>query len=165
MQRLKAGLSHSLWCLTLVLADTTCPLRSLSHTQCNRGSAVCFQSAGTQFLFIRIPSHRTFLSVYFFLCPHSLANYRAAGQKWGKWVCRGVRHIVLAQLSRAPNWLYYGGSGAAIKSKQMLMDEADIITIIASVFCFNLCLLLSVSLWLNLSADFESARSSLGNYF
>jgi hypothetical protein len=49
-----------------------------------------------------------------------------------------------------------GGSAVMIKSKQMLMDEADIITIIASgvlLVLFNLCLLL------NLSADFESARN------
>jgi hypothetical protein len=45
---------------------------------------------------------------------------------------------------------------ATIKSKQMLMDEADIIMIIASVFC--LFSLISVCAAQNLSADFESAQ-------
>jgi hypothetical protein len=64
-----ATLSHSLPFLTLVLGRLT---RMPSHQMQSRRRAFSFSVRSTQFLFIRIPSHRTFLSVYFFLCPRSL---------------------------------------------------------------------------------------------
>jgi hypothetical protein len=120
-----ATLSHSLPFLTLVLGRLT---RMPSHQMQSRRRAFSF-SLRQHAIFVYPHSQSSHFSICLLFPVPTLANYHCARRKWGKWVC------VYALYSIGPIIAPTMADQATIKSKQMLMDEADIITIIASVFC------------------------------